>query len=212
MNASTSSAKDEFADPEAITSEDEEATLDEFAGYEAAGKLGDIDDAPKRTIIAEGTLVTLGIAGFKLFDRKKGSECISLSLEVVAPQEFVGDETNFRPRFYLKTQVKEGSTRSAWQVSASQIGRMVCGVYQKGPKDPAVANFLDPAFLAVAGIEDRIEKKVAFHAALVDLLNEELKGKTFSTKIGIDPAKGVYKRRQSIGYVQYPGCRDKDAD
>jgi len=219
MNDATNTAAeadDEFTD-EVLESEDGEAVpADEFAGYEAAGKLGNADDAPKRRIIDEDTKVTLGIAGFQLYDRKKGSECIAISLEVVAPPEFVGDETNFKPRLWLKTARNEGSNSSAWEVTTRQVARLVAAVYQKGLKDPAVDNFLDPAFLAVKDVTDRSKKKGAFHAALVTLLNDELKGKSFETDIGVDPASEKngrkYKRRQSIGRPYYPGRREKDAD
>lgn len=217
MNAEQNTAVDEFEDAELASLDAEgQPVEDEFSGYEAAGKLGDIDDVPVRTIIAEGTKVTLGIAGFQLYDRKKGSECIALSLEVTAPAEYVGDETNFKPRLWLKTARNEGSNSSAWDVSTRQIGRMVAAVHQLPVKDPRVKDFLDPAFLAVKDITDRAAKRKSFYAALVELLNDELKGKTFETDIGVDEAKTVngrkYKRRQSIGRTYYPGRREKDAD
>ena len=213
MNATTQA--DEFEDTD-LTSEVEVAEVDEFAGYEAAGKFGDCDDAPKRRIIAADTRVTLGIAGFQLYDRKKGSECIAVSLEVIAPEEFVGDETNFKPRLWLKTARNEGANMSAWEVTGRQITRLFAAVYQKPVKDPAVKDCLDPVFLSVADIADRGAKKVAFHKALVALLNEELAGKSFETDIGVDEASTkngrTYKRRQNLGRPYYPGRREKDAD
>jgi hypothetical protein len=215
MTKQNTEAADEFEDSD-LTSEVEVAEVDDFSGYEAAGKFGDADDAPKRRIIEDGTKVTLGIAGFQLYDRKKGSECIAVSLEVIAPTEYVGDETNFKPRLWLKTARNEGSSMSAWEVTGRQITRLFAAVYQKPLKDTSVTDCLDPAFLAVEGVTDRGAKKVAFHKALVALLNEELAGKSFETDIGVDPASTkngrTYKRRQNLGRPYYPGRREKDAE
>lgn len=210
----TNNAVDEFEDADLVSADD--TVADEFAGYEAAGKLGDIDDRTERQIIPKDTEVILGIAGFQLYDRKKGSESICVSLEVIEPAEFAGDATNFKQQMWLKTARGEGKDKSAWEVTRVQIGRMAAAVYNKTTKDPAVVDFLDPVFLALADITDRSAKKVAFQKNLVALLNDELAGKSFTTKIGVVEPRDYngkhYGARQSIGNPQYPGCYVKKAD
>lgn len=211
----TATAVDEFAD-NALTSSDEsgeESTQDQFEAYAKAGKLGDADDAPLRKIIPEDTKVTLGIAGFQLVT--KGSPRIVMKTEVMAPDEFVGDETNSRFSFWLNAQPKEGSDRAGWHITKDQISRIVAAVYGKPLKDPAVVNFLDPAFLAVENVTGA-KKKEKFFAALLSLLTDELKGKTFETDIGVKAAEVVkgkkYPKQQTIGRPYYPGRRERKND
>lgn len=209
-NAAT--AVDEFEDNalETDASSDFEggalAGNNEFDAYEKGGKLGDVDDQVERRIIEEGTRVTLGVMGFVLIT-KKGNPNIMAKFEVTAPAEFVGEETNFRTRLWLDAARAEGMDYSGWDQTKRTVGRIAAAVLQKKVSDPAVNDFLDPAFLAVAGVKDPVEKKRKFYVALTSLLNEELKGKTFPTNIGVRAAEGKFKAQQQLGGPIYPGSR-----
>lgn len=206
---------DEFADNalESDESQGDETNKDTFEAYAKAGKLGDADDAPLRKIIDEDTKVKLGIVGFQLMT--KGSPRIAMKLEVVEPQEFTGDETNFRASFWLNATPKEGSDRAGWHITKDQISRVVAAVFEKPLKDPAVINFLDPAFLAVENVTGQ-RKREKFFAALLTLLTDELKGKTFETDIGVKAAEKVgnkkYPKQQTLGRPYYPGRRERKND
>lgn len=176
----------------------------EFDAYEKTGKLGDADDQADRRVIEEGTRVTLGVMGFALITKNNR---VLFKFEVVAPQEFVGSETNFRESNGLDTKTFESGDGSPWLITKNTIARIVAAVYHKPLKDAAVNDFLDPAYLAVQTIKDPLEKRRKFYVALVNLLNEELKGKTFQTYLGVQAAQGKYKAQQRIGAPQYPGCR-----
>lgn len=211
--STATAAADEFADNALASDEGAEATQDTFEAYAKAGKLGDADDAPLRQIIDEDTKVKLGIAGFKLIT--KGSPRIVMNLEVVEPEALTGDETNFRASFWLNATPKEGSDRAGWHITKDQISRVVAAVFEKPIKDPAVVNFLDPAFLAVENVTGA-KKKEKFFAALLTLLTDELKTKTFETDIGVKPAEVVkgkkYPKQQTIGRPYYPGRRERKND
>lgn len=200
---------DEFADndleSEAADLEAAAAQSDEFDAYAKNGKLGDADDRRVVRIIEEGTLVTLGVMGFRL-RTKQGNTQIIGSYEFTAPGECVGEDTNFRSFYGLSPKNFDGENFSSWTISKNEWGRVVAGILQKPLKDPAVNDFLDPAYLAVQSIKDAVEKRQKFWLALCALLNEELKGKTFPTYIGVKEAKGRYSASQMIGSPQYPGC------
>lgn len=192
------------------------AAASEFAGYEKAGRVDDVDK--RRELIMEGTPVQLGFVSAELAIGGKvqpGKEYIYGKFEINEPAVYADGEHNFGIYFRLSAKASDPQKpdSTAFNVTQSQLRRIAAAIYGVPVTSPAVAGLIEPALKAAAeqGATAQ-ERRVAFFVALTKLINEELVGKTFKTDIGVRPARTWngrrYRETQDIGRPHYPGRKE----
>ena len=206
---------DDAADTSAgeFTEEGAQAATDEFAAYEKAGRVEDVDK--QRELLTEGTTVELGFVSADLATGGKvqpGKEYIYGKFQVNKPAMYADGEHDFGIYFRLTTKAADPQKpdNNAFNVTNSQLRRIAAAIWGVEVTSPAVKGFIDSALKAAAEQgSTSSERRAAFHVALTKLINEELVGKTFTTDIGVRPERvwngKKYRETQDIGRPHYPG-------
>ncbi len=195
--------------------------LSQYAsGYEAT-RDADVEDQREYRMVPRGTPCTLGIQGFEL--AKKGKAAIFTKISVDAPAEYADGSSNFSVRMSLNPVIgkKDDGTdkgSSGWDMTKKQLSWLYAAANQvssaEGLAETVTCVLADFPHLDADDVP-------AFHAALVDNLNEKLRGSTFKTKgIGVDKGQPTgktnadgqpdfYRDKQSFGVFDYPKAQTK---
>lgn len=192
----------------------------ELQQYLNAGKSD--TDIP-RELIPEETVVTLGLVSFDLATAatnakvKVGKEYFYSKYEVNAPATYADGSRNFGE--YLRCSARASDParpqNTAWARTENMIKRMVAAVYGVNVNDARVKEFFaGPAAEAANCLETTLQgRRLVFLKAVERSVKEEIVGKTFSTKIGVDAARVWEGKRfgemQNSGIVQYPGIKER---
>lgn len=190
-----------------------DAAASEFAVYERAGRVDDVDKT--RELILEGTTVELGFVSAELAIGGKvqpGKEYIFGKFEVNKPEIYADGERNFGVYFRLTAKAADPQKPNvtAFNVTQSQLRRIAAAIWGVEVTSPAVVSLIEPALKAAAEQGNTPqERRVAFFVALTKLINEELVGHTFTTDIGVRPERvwngKKYRETQDVGRPHYPG-------
>jgi hypothetical protein len=191
-----------------------------LSGYHAT-KDRDVEDQREYRMVPRGTPATLGILGFEL--AQKGKAAIFAKLSVDAPVEYADGGSNFSIRLSLNPVVgtKEDGTEKAgsgWDMTVRELAYIYAAVNQCSAAE-GKAETTDCVLTDFPHLDP--DDVPAFHAALVDNLNEKLKGQQFKTKgIGIkvggptgkkkdDGTDDKYRDQQTVGTYDYPKAAKK---
>jgi hypothetical protein len=194
-----------------------DAAAAEFAAYEKAGRVDDVDK--QRELITEGTTVQLGFVSAELAMGGKvqaGKEYIYGKFQVNKPDMYADGERDFGIYFRLTAKASDPQkpNSTAFNVTQSQLRRIAAAIWGVEVTSPAVVALIEPALKAAAEQgSNPTERRAAFFVALTKLINEELVGKTFTTDIGVRPARvwngKKYRETQDIGKPHYPGRKEQ---
>lgn len=184
---------------------------------------GKSDTDIQRELIPEKTLVTLGLVSFDLATAatnakvKAGKEYFYAKYEVNGPAIYADGSRNFGE--YLRCSARASNPdlpqNTAWGRTENMIKRMVACVYQCDVNATRVKEFFGgPSAEAENSLETTLAgRRLVFLKAVERAVKEEIVGKTFPTKIGVDAAREWngrrFKETQNSGIAQYPGYKER---
>lgn len=191
---------------------DEQATAAESGSYDAT-RNAPVEDQREFRRMPKGTVALLGVTALSLgVSNQKKSPFIRVKFEVNGPAEYADGSANFGVDFYLSPKIGQGAKESAWTVTRKQLSYIYAGIHQCSAQEAAEALF-SPVFAQFP--EGTIGREDEFRAALLDHLTAELKGGTFTTAVGIQPARKdketgrEFSERQTLGTIAYQKAATK---
>jgi hypothetical protein len=183
------------------------------SGYEAT-RGAPVEDQREYTLVPRNTPCTLKVLGFELATQNPAKPAIICRLGVTDPGKFSNGASTFSIFLSLNATIGEGKKSSGWIMTVQQLSWMYAAANQVASAE-GKAKLIDAVLDEFPNLE--LEDYPAFHAMLVQNANEQLKGATFKTKIGVQLGKvkpgqegklpadqEKYPDKQTIGQLDYP--------